>query len=185
MTLNEAITVLKQAREKIGGDALLLTADNLHVVDLPVSDDSVCVFACDVPQPGTELFAWVYDGRKCTQRTVAAITEKTKGDARKLFRWPDRWFLLEGTNPTTRKDQDLLALPRKQRNCSTLGPAEALRLAQLLFAKIPAPLPPRQMACTEEPARQAVRDYLDLFGSLEILSYRGLLGYRGRHGGED
>jgi hypothetical protein len=52
MTIHEAIVALTKARKELGGDALLLMADGLQVVDFPLGDD--CVYVSDVPQPEAE-----------------------------------------------------------------------------------------------------------------------------------
>jgi hypothetical protein len=49
MTLHEAIEKLTELRGQLGGDAPLLMADGLHVVEFPAGDGRV--YVCDSPQP--------------------------------------------------------------------------------------------------------------------------------------
>jgi hypothetical protein len=52
MTLDEAILALTNARAEVGGEALLLMVDGLHVMKFPIGDG--CVYVSDLPQPGDE-----------------------------------------------------------------------------------------------------------------------------------
>jgi hypothetical protein len=92
MTVNEAIEALTRARDEVGGDAPLLMADGLHVVDFPLVGDG-CVYVCDVPQPEDDeeardaaIDAWVEQFRV----ESGIVGKPTWDDMKAWFQWSEQ-----------------------------------------------------------------------------------------------